>query len=1179
MATTTIDNPPSVLDRPLASALALTWEKVLYLVLIAAAFVTRFYDLGARVMSHDESLHTQYAWYLYEGRGFQHTPLMHGPLKFELSAFFYWLLGDSDFTARIPTALMGVAAVGLMWYFRKWLGRAGALAAALLMLISPYMLYYSRYIRDEPYVVVWGLLTALCTINYMETRAARYLYWLTAVTALFYATMEASFIYIAITMLFLGLHVVRELFAVRWPQLEFRRPFQIAFAVTLAALVVMVGFILLERQGTEASGAVTAVPADPNAPLTTGAASPYAQTIVIAGVVAALGLVAGVYFVLRSFGDELRRFPVLDLLMIFGLFVLPQLTAFPVLALGKNPNVYTPPALPFVPLAPEAGLFERLGNAFQNLGVILGNLPAFLGSDMGTTSFVLIVLIAVSAAIGWWWDWRKFLICAGIFYGIYIPLFTTFFTNGGGIATGLVGSLGYWLEQHGVKRGNQPVYYYALINLPVYEFLPAIGALFAAGLGLFRWFPGKDKEQATPVSPSDTLGFPVIAYFGFWAIGSLVAFSIAGEKMPWLTVHITLPLILLSGWAIGTFIDATDWQAFRERRAWLVAVLLPITVTALAAAVGTLLGANPPAAGSELPQLQATGAFVSAVLVTLIGGAGIYVLGRDLGWGNVGRLAVLGVFGLLALLTARASFIASFVNYDSANEFLVYAHGARGVKTVLEQIDDIQARTTDGLGLKVAYDSDVAWPMSWYFREYDKHNYAFYGSQPTRDALDAPVVIAGPKDRERVERLLGSNYYKFEYIRMVWPMQEYFNLVTTNDNGTPGDTRDDSLNWDRIRTALTDKDYRQAIWNIWWNRDYTLYGELTNVNYDLSQWPVAERMWFYVRKDVAAQIWDYGVGPTALAGEAQEDPYEKSRQAIPAVAVWGARGVNPGFFDGPRSVAVAPDGSIYVTDSRNHRVQKFDAQGQPLLTWGSFGALDQGAGAPGQFNEPWGIAVGPDGSVYVADLWNHRIQKFDEDGNFVKMWGYFGQDGSFEAFYGPRGVVVDEQGRLFVSDTGNDRIVVFDQDGNGLLTIGSTGFDPGLLDEPVGVGLGSNGELYVADTWNMRVQVYRPDPATGEYLFAREWTIFGWFGQSIDNKPYLAVDQQDRVYVTDPEGYRVIVFDQNGAFVATWGQYGNDTTTFTLPNGIALDSEGQVYVTDDGGEDGNQRLIVFPPVK
>src|SRR5690349_4191884 len=186
-STTMLEQPPSVLERPVAVALRLTWEKGLYLVLLVAAFITRFYDLGARVMSHDESLHTQFAWYLYQGRGFQHSPLMHGVLRFEITAFFYWLFGDNDFTARIATALMGVAAVGLMYYFRRWLGRPGALVAATMMLLSPYMLYYSRYIRDEPYVIVWGILVALCVLRYLETRAAKYLYWLAAITALFYA--------------------------------------------------------------------------------------------------------------------------------------------------------------------------------------------------------------------------------------------------------------------------------------------------------------------------------------------------------------------------------------------------------------------------------------------------------------------------------------------------------------------------------------------------------------------------------------------------------------------------------------------------------------------------------------------------------------------------------------------------------------------------------------------------------------------------------------------------------------------------------------------------------------------------------------------------------------------------------------------------------------------------------
>ena len=229
-----------------------------------------------------------------------------------------------------------------------------------------------------------------------------------------------------------------------------------------------------------------------------------------------------------------------------------------------------------------------------------------------------------------------------------------------------------------------------------------------------------------PISPADTLGFPVIGYFGFWGVMSIVAFSLAGEKMPWLTNHITLPLILLSGWSIGKFIDGSDWTLFRERRAWLVALLLPVTVVALSAALGSLLGnqlhrsrvpiwgnCSPPACSSPAPWWA------------VIGGVALYALGAPLGFSHVLRLAVLSVFALLALLTARAAFIAAYVNYDDANEFLVYAHGAQGVKTVMSQIEDISMRTQDGFGIKVAYDSDVAWPMTWYFRDYT--NQSYYG--------------------------------------------------------------------------------------------------------------------------------------------------------------------------------------------------------------------------------------------------------------------------------------------------------------------------------------------------------------------------------------------------------------------------------------------------------------------
>ena len=114
------------------------------------------------------------------------------------------------------------------------------------------------------------------------------------------------------------------------------------------------------------------------------------------------------------------------------------------------------------------------------------------------------------------------------------------------------------------------------------------------------------------------------------------------------------------------------------------------------------------------------------------------------------------------------------------------------------------------------------------------------------------------------------------------------------------------------------------------------------------------------------------------------------------------------------------------------------------------------------------------------------------------------------------------------------------------------------------------------DTWNQRIQMFTPN-AAGQYVFAKEWEILGWFGQGIENKPFLAVDGQGRVYVTDPEDYRVLVFDASGNFLTMWGDYGVDATTFNLPLGIGISPTGEIYVSDTGGEDdGNQRILKFP---
>jgi uncharacterized protein (TIGR03663 family) len=183
------------LDTPFLSHFTLNWELVLYLTFFVAAVFTRFYMLGDRVMSHDESLHTLYSWNLYAGKGYQHDPLMHGPSLFHITALMYFLFGDNDFTARIGPALFGIAIVILPYWFRPWLGRVGALAASFMILISPGLMYYSRYIRHDTFLDFFTLLMFLSFFQYMRTRADRWLYIGAAGVALMLATMEAAYIH------------------------------------------------------------------------------------------------------------------------------------------------------------------------------------------------------------------------------------------------------------------------------------------------------------------------------------------------------------------------------------------------------------------------------------------------------------------------------------------------------------------------------------------------------------------------------------------------------------------------------------------------------------------------------------------------------------------------------------------------------------------------------------------------------------------------------------------------------------------------------------------------------------------------------------------------------------------------------------------------------------------------
>jgi DNA-binding beta-propeller fold protein YncE len=525
------------------------------------------------------------------------------------------------------------------------------------------------------------------------------------------------------------------------------------------------------------------------------------------------------------------------------------------------------------------------------------------------------------------------------------------------------------------------------------------------------------------------------------------------------------------------------------------------------------------------------------------------------------------------------------------------------VKTVMHEVDRIAEITNQGNNMRIVFDDESSWPFTWYLRDYPNYGY-LRGEAGSVDpsALDgAKVVIVGSKKSGDVRQILGDRFYEFDYIRLWWPMQEYFNLT-----------------YQRVANAFsTDADnvaaryYRQGMWDIWLNRDYTTYGQAMCIEdkqsrceneasygqndqeraqfrtacqsavvnecraepsrFAVNNWPVSDRLYFFVDKQIAAQVWDAGIGSSTVNIREPEYAEDKVYTDRTAQSILG----ETAGLTGARGIVVAQDGLIYVTVPDLNRIVVLNDKGEQVR---QIGSTPGGTNEAGSLRQPWGLDIGPDGNLYVADTWNHRIQVFTPDGAWLRMWGHEGvmpQDVSPDAFWGPRDVKIGPDGNVYVADTGNKRIRVYTLEGRFLKDIGSFGTALGQLDEPVGLAFNPvSGELYVAEAWNKRIQAF---DRNGFPL--RTWPVNLWFtNRQSYNRPYLAVSPDGTlVYVSDMDDrHRVVAYDLNGVPIISFNQPDNleaNLIGMRAPAGLAFDEAGRLYVTDsDQG-----KVYVFPP--
>jgi len=1277
--------PHDTLGETLNRRVIVRWEMVVFVLIFVAAVFTRFWALGDRAMSHDESLHVYYSYNLYIKGDFDHTPLMHGPILFHANALMYALFGDSDFSGRIYTALLGVGMVFSPLLFRRWLGKWGALLAVLMVLVSPLLLFYNRYIREDTPAIMASILMAWAIVMYLTgpehlRRKPRWLYILAATMLWNLGSKETAFMYIASFGLFFTIYwVVRMLqtwqkipgkplfhslmmsilvgavmaipmyvildiipldrvFASQedilagivnpaeaasfwvWTLLAFgtiflgifgtaawafrdrlsRIPWRdVAIMIVTALLVLIVLIYIEEKSHVSAANISTAAPLDPTLATAEGQVTGGLSWsfILIPWLMAGVFIPFLAYARRRGWWDWLYQFPEFDVLIVMGALTLPWLTAIFIVGSGGTPDD-----------------FAALGESLKG---VAGIMPVVGAIEIGR--FVIgflcwLPLFTLATVAGLLWNWQRYIVCWLIFHSLFAFFYTTVFTNIQGLASGMVYSLQYWLEQQGERRGSQPQYYYFLIIMPMYEFLPILGTMAASLTGLhlfwnrrratyalidkaeslekekysFATVIGEDGVEIAGQDPEigaalraqadhvrvrihahQTLdSAPVLMFISFWALTIMIALTLAGEKMPWLGTHMTYPMILITGWYFGRIVQKVDWATFKAR-GWILLLIFPLALGALVRIVAGYVTEEQPFRGVDQLQLSYTYNFLGAVIVAIACAWGVEWLRRRTSPLHIRQLSAVAIFGLLGLITFRSAWQAAFINYDDATEFLVYAHATPNTKTVLKLIEDFSRRTTDGMRVKFAYDNKLSWPGVWYFRHFTDAIYM--GENPTLQQMDqANIVLVGEGNNNVVEPLLEDRYQRFDYKRMWWPMQDYFYLDATRVIDLFALTEDPNKpNTDSGRL-------RRAIFEIWWDKDYTLYGEVTNKEFAFNQWPVSENFYMYVRKDYVAQIWPYGTGDGSVTNPI--DVTEVSAcvanwQDYPALTTFDTTALG-GALAVPVGIDVDDEGRVYVAEDQGFRISVFQNTGEFINSTGIRGTREQ-IGA--LFERPHSIRVAPDGTLYVVDTWNYLIRHFTADWQPLESWGSPLAQGinapqePTDGFWGPRDLAIDAAGNVYISDTGNKRVRVYDSTGVWLRDIGSGGSGEGQLDEPTGLAITGDGRLFVADTWNRRIAVFALD---GTWL--ANYPVRAWYGEPV-NRPYIAVDDvRNLLYVGDPEGGRVLVYDLQGTCVGAFGSLNADNpgpNEFSAIGGIALDNDGFVYVTDIN----KGRLLKFKP--
>jgi uncharacterized protein (TIGR03663 family) len=680
-----------------------------------------------------------------------------------------------------------------------------------------------------------------------------------------------------------------------------------------------------------------------------------------------------------------------------------------------------------------------------------------------------------------------------------VTLFTRFYSDPGAIA-GLGEVWADWGRLIATESGDTPTQFFILALL-LYE-IPAI--VFAVKAAV--------AETATD---TDATGIDW-SYPAVWFLASLVIFSFSSGRRPEHAILIAFPLLLLAGIGLGDTIESLlDTGVLRRRFGLLILTVFGATIALISTLI--LIGRVDTAtdSGDAMTQVLAAAIVALGPMVILAYSLGDQ-LGRTIGWAKVRAAVLVGIAAVLALLLVRSTIELNYYRLDAGNELLAQEAASTDLRDIARRTanlsrdvngeDRTPANPAGGKEMSISIDRTVQWPFRWYFRDFPNMQVTAPGQATS---FETQLVIA-PDPTGMTE----AGY-----------QPRAVNTTTT----VPASYLEPSL------------------------------GTVLKHVFVPAEWDQGLRFLLY-RDEIATSAprpVTFGYSGEVVAQMTGERPtYTLFDHA-------GA-GSNPGQFNQPRSVAASPDGfRIYVLDSLNGRIQVFAAEtGELLGIWGdgegdqvSIALTENGLG-------PAGMTVGPEGLVYVADTWNHRVVAIDPDGQVLRTFGEFGDNEdatdpqlNVGTFYGPRSLVIHEE-ELYVADTGNERIQVFGLDGSFHRAWGGTGSAPNQLLEPVGVAVSPDGQVYVADSGNARISIFNIE---GEPI--RQIAVTQWQGQQFF-EPYLAFDDDGNLYASSPATSSILVLGADGQVTSEIAEA--DGIPLAQPAGMTVSAANVLYIADRG---------------